>query len=292
MHEMRYQHIPVMIDEVLGFLKAKEARVIVDCTLGLGGHTERIKEANSDCLVYGIDLDSEALSMAKERLSRFKDIKFIRGNFADALGSIDKKADGVLFDLGISSYQLDNKDKGFSFRDCGPLDMRFNKEQKLTASYILNTYNERELGEIFCKLGEERYWRRIARGVINFRKKKKLSTTEDLKSIVEKAVPGKKVKSLSRIFQSLRIYVNKELPSLETVLPKAFDLLKSGGRIVIISYHSLEDRIVKHFFKKMEKQGVLKILTKKPLEPKEEEIKMNPRSRSAKLRAAQKTDEI
>jgi len=286
---VNYHHIPVLSKEVIEFLNVKKCKSLVDCTLGGGGHSENIKTQNPKSKLIGIDLDREALEAAKKHLKQFKNIEYVNGNFKD-LGKIVKKpVDGILFDLGISSYQIDEPSRGFSFQKDGPLDMRMDKEQALNAQDLINDDSAEELSRIFWQYGEEKFSRRIAKAIVKERENREITTTFQLKEIIEKAIPTwRKRESVSRIFQALRIAVNGELENLKTALQAAVQLLNPGGRLVVIAYHSLEDRIVKHIFKKAQLEKSLKILTKKPLTPSAEEIVSNPRAKSAKLRAAEK----
>lgn len=282
-----YQHKPVLLAESLFWLAVRPKSVIVDATLGGGGHSAAILGLAAGVKVIAFDQDAEALAAAQERLSEHKNIEFIHENFFRLKDRVQEKVDGILFDLGVSSYQLDAADRGFSFRQEGPLDMRMDQRQKLTAAEIVNHYPWEKLAEIFRKFGEERMAGRIARAVESSRP---ITTTLRLKEVVEKATPGwRKRETLSRIFQALRIAVNAELEKLPVALRDAIELLKPGGRLVVISYHSLEDRIVKRTFRQAAQAGHLKLLTKKPLQSAAAELTSNPRSRSAKLRAAEKT---
>jgi len=284
-------HIPVLLDEVMSLLNPKDGGVYVDCTLGAGGHAERILELSSPSgRLIGIDLDSEAISIAKERLKRFGDrVRFVHANFADLddiLRSLDvDEVDGILMDLGVSWIQLSDPERGFSFRLDAPLDMRMDRRIPLTAREVVNTKSERELREIFRRYGEERWAGRIARRITRLRGKSPILTTRQLARIVESTVPRHgRFHPATRIFLALRIYVNRELDNLERGLDSAIRWLKPGGRICVISFHSLEDRIVKWKFR----EGTcLKIITRKPVTPGDEEVRENPRSRSAKLRAAE-----
>lgn len=296
MAEYPYQHTPVMVEEVLHYLSPEEGKTYVDCTLGGGGHAENIKLQTTNlpagrhgCKIIGIDQDSDAIEYSKKRLSKFGDINFVHDNFANLKKHLSGKVDGFLFDLGVSSYQIDTGSRGFSFQKEGPLDMRMAQNQSLSAEVIINTFSIAELEKIFFEFGEERFGKRIARAIETKRKAAKLKTTTELKEIIEKAIPTwRKRESVARIFQALRIAVNCELEKLTGALADAVSLLNPGGRIVIISYHSLEDRIVKHLFREYAKDGILNSLTRKPVLASQVEIMENPRSRSAKLRAAEK----
>jgi len=248
--------------------------------------------------LIAMDRDSEALEVAKERLRRpgETDVLFIHGNFADLKAIFEKanieRADGFLFDLGVSSMQLDKAGRGFSFRYDAPLDMRMDKEAELTAEELVNRAPEAELSRIIYEYGEERFSRRIAGAIVEERKKARIETTGRLVDIIMRAVPYKgkhgRVHPATRTFQALRIAVNDELKALEKALDDAIGLLRTGGAICVISYHSLEDRIVKNKFKEAKAEGILEILYRKPLTPGQGEIGENPRSRSAKLRAARR----
>ncbi|MEE8638361.1 MAG: 16S rRNA (cytosine(1402)-N(4))-methyltransferase RsmH [Candidatus Margulisiibacteriota bacterium] len=285
----KYKHIPVLLKEAIDFLNAKNGKIFVDCTLGGGGHTEEIKIRNPKSEIFGIDLDQEAIEAAKPKLAKYENMEYFKGNFKNIKQIVKKPVDGILFDLGISSFQIEEARRGFSLQKDGPLDMRMDPSQTLTAKDILNRFNQDKLQRIFREFGEERFAHRIAKAIVRKRKVDEINTTLELRKIVEEAIPTwRKRESVSRIFQALRIALNQELDNLKTALSDAIDLLKPGGRIVVISYHSLEDRIVKHTFKQASQAGKLNLLTKKPLRPKESEISSNPRARSAKLRAAEK----
>jgi 16S rRNA (cytosine1402-N4)-methyltransferase len=304
-----FYHHPVLAGDVVKYLISKPDGIYVDCTLGGGGHSELILEKlNGKGMLLGLDADMDAIQFASERLSIFSN-KIIKRAFFDQLDVVlvqDKllPADGFLFDLGISSHQIDKGEKGFSFSEDGPLDMRFNNLQKLTAAEVINRYDEKKLAEIIRSYGEERQWRKIVRQLIRKRSAKIIETTSELKDIISSVILERfRNKTLARIFQAIRIEVNQELERLKTGLNKAFDALNLHGRIVVISYHSLEDRIVKEFFRYKEldcicppdypecvcdKEKEMKILTRKPIRPSEKEIADNPRARSARLRAAEK----
>jgi len=286
-------HIPVMVDEVIRYLAPKEGGVYIDLTCGLGGHTKAIWEAIGGCgLVIGIDRDGEALRIAKE-LRKDTEITFLKGEFEKVdqiLREIGiENVDGILMDLGVSSFHLELSGRGFTYKRNEPLDMRFDPEVGNPLSHFLNTLREEKIREILEKLGEERYAKRIARRIVKERQKKRIEFTEELSQIIESSVPYRmREKSKMRTFMAFRIFVNNELSGLLTGLFKAAKVLKRGGRLVVLSYHSLEDRIVKSF---MRLEGLVP-LTKKPLSPSREEVKKNPRARSAKLRASEKTGRI
>jgi 16S rRNA (cytosine1402-N4)-methyltransferase len=285
----KYKHIPVLLKEAIDLLNLKPAGTYVDCTLGGGGHTEGIKLRSPASKVIGIDTDYEAILATKAKLARFENIEIINDNFRNIAKLVKAPVDGILFDLGVSSYQIDEPSRGFSLQKDGPLDMRMDRSQRLNAKEIINNFNQDKLEKIFREFGEERFAHRIAKAILRKRRSEEISTTFELKKIVEKAIPfWKKRESITRVFQSLRIAVNQELDNLRSALSDAIDLLNPSGRIVAISYHSLEDRIVKHTFRNANQAGKLKILTKKPVLPSASEISSNPRAKSAKLRAAEK----
>lgn len=303
-------HAPVLVAPVLQFLLTAETRTIIDATLGDGGHSLALLEkGGAELRVIGIDADAEALAVAPTRLAQFAGrFQSIQGNFrslASLLGSLGvTSVDGVLADLGVSSRQIDQPERGFSYFQDGPLDMRMNPNLPHTATHLLATLEQEALKRIFRDYGEEKLAAPIARAIAKQRAQRPLQRTSDLRQIVEKIVHGpNRVKSLARIFQALRIAVNEELEALNEFLAQALALLRPGGRLVVISYHSLEDRIVKQFFKGQAKgctcppefpvcvcgkQSQLSILTAKPIAPGPEEIAANSRARSARLRAAQK----
>lgn len=287
-----------MLEEIISSLNLKRGAVVVDGTVGGGGHSQEIlKIILPSGKLLGIDADSEALKIAAERLKAF-DGSFILIN--DNFRNIDrilakeniKNVDAILLDLGISSYQIDSDSRGFSIIHDSRLDMRMSLSSKTTAYDIVNRYSERELSEIIEKYGEEHFHNRIARYIKEARSKKPIETTGELASIVRKAIGYRyrntRIDPATRTFQAIRIVVNDELASLEEGLKSAIFWLKTGGRIAVISFHSLEDRIVKNLFKGYSNLGILKIITKKPLTPSREEILKNPRARSAKLRIAER----
>lgn len=294
-----YEHESVMVKEVLDGLSLPKKRNIIDATLGLGGHTKAILEnMPKNGKVIGFDADWEHIKVAKRKLRKFNDqIVFVHSNFLYLEEELKKTrvraVDGVLYDLGLASPHVDIDERGFSFQKDGPLDMRFNQKEGITAAEVLNEYSEKELLRIFKEYGEEKRSRRIAQEIRKSRKSKPFKTTKQLADFIEKLVGRSgKIHPATRVFQALRIEVNKELDVLRESLKQAVNVVKPGGRIVVISYHSLEDRIVKYFFRDLSRDGevkpVLKLITKKPLEPTREEIMQNPRSRSAKLRVAEK----
>ncbi len=302
-------HVPVMRQEVLEFLITRRDGIYVDCTVGGGGHAQAILETLSPKgVLIGLDADAEALAHAKQILGNFPN-KILRHTFYDNLEAVLYElekipVDGILFDLGISSFQVDVERRGFSFQKEAPLDMRFDQTIGKTAAEVLNSYSEEELGRVLREYGEERHWRAIVQEIIRKRQIMKIKTTTDLVEIVRTVVGEHFLnKSLARVFQALRIEVNQELRRLERALDQAFHVLRQGGRIVVLSYHSLEDRIVKDFFKykaascicppefpvcSCDKVSEMKILTRKVVTPTPEEVQRNPRARSARLRAAEK----
>lgn len=292
------KHLPVMVREVLNWLNLKEGHLYVDCTLGGGGHSKAILEKTKGKVrILGIDWDKEALKIAKDQLKAYKNqVIFVQDNFK-SLPLILKhqrieRVNGLLYDLGMSSLQVDSPERGFSFRHSAPLDMRMDERQKLTAADIINEAPESELEEIFYRFGEERWAKRIAKFIISQRENSPITTTEDLVEVIKKAIPSAvrhkgRIHFATRVFQALRIKVNDELKNLNEALRDSFHLLSSSGRICVISYHSLEDRLVKRKFKEAEGKQ-LKVLTKKVIKPSSDEIKINPRARSAKLRVAEK----
>jgi 16S rRNA (cytosine1402-N4)-methyltransferase len=284
------KHIPVMLTETLFYLRAKENGVYFDGTLGSGGHSQALLEKHPKIKIIAFDQDQTAISYCQENLFfSTKNIIFVNDNFANLpqhLGRLNiSRVDGFLFDLGLSSGQLTDIERGFSYRQDSPLDMRMNQQAKLTAQEIINNYSYQELADIFFKYGEEYKAKKIARRICQTRKKKKITTTQQLVGIITGCFSRKGIKHPARrVFQALRIAVNQELVNLSQGLEKAFQFLNVEGRIVVISYHSLEDRIVKQIFKKYSELGNYQILTKKPLVPGVQEVTNNHRARSAKMR--------
>jgi len=308
---MTHPHISVLLNEILSFYEDRPIRFFVDGTLGAGGHSEAILKAHPEIeKLIGIDQDDLSLATAKKRLEPFGDkVVFIKGNFEDLDKYLKtaniKHVDGMLFDLGVSSMQLDIAEKGFSFSKDGPLDMRMNQDSQLTAAEIINTWSEKEIGRVLREYGEEKYWRKAASAIVLARNEKLIKTTTELADLLRPLFSWKKkgVNPLTLIFQGLRIAVNRELEVLEKMIPKALESLGKGGRLSVITFHSLEDRIVKNLFRfeasdKFDTVGLggvfkdkvptIKILTKKPIPPSDDEVKINPRSRSAKLRCVEK----
>ena len=294
------RHIPVMSKDVLFWLVREDIRIYVDCTVGYSGHAEKILEASSsDSKLIGFDRDVVAISASRERLARFGDrVLLFHGHFVDlkqhlAVSGIGQ-VDGVLFDLGVSSPQLEEPARGFSFQGDGPLDMRMDQSMSETAADLVNRWPETQLADAIFQFGEERFSRRIASAIVRARERRPLATTKELVSVIEGAVPANyrhgRLHCATRTFQAIRIAVNHELDCLEQALRDAVDVLSPGGRLCVISFHSLEDRIVKHTFRALSGKDdpKLAVLTKKPQVPSREESDRNPRSRSAKLRAAQR----
>jgi len=308
---MEFKHVPVLLNECIENLKIKPEGIYVDGTLGGAGHSYYIaKEISTNGTLIGIDRDVDALKAAGEKLKEFKNVKYVNDNHDNiknilfSLG-IDK-VDGILLDLGVSSYQLDEKNRGFSYMQDAKLDMRMDKSQELTAEYVVNNYKEEELARIIYEYGEEKFSRKIAKNICEYRKSDVIDTTGKLVSIIEKSVPqfGKtKGHPAKRTFQAIRIEVNNEIEPLYNTVIDSIDCLKSGGRLCIITFHSLEDRAVKNAFVNSEgicscpkdlpycvcnKQKKGKIITRKAILPNEEEMETNSRSRSAKLRVFEK----
>jgi len=291
-------HYPVMYREVDKLLKLKGRKLAVDCTVGMGGHAGKILEAmDKDSFLIGIDRDQKSLELAKKNLKNFnRRFNLIKGDFANIdqiLDSLEIKAvDVFLFDLGISTYQLNSPERGFSFLKEGPLDMRMDRDAFLSAYDLVNNLSERELISIFKKFGEERHARRIANRIIMARREEPIVTTTQLARIIIAEISPRfqhsRIHPATKIFQSLRIAVNRELESLKLGLEKAVRFLKPGGRIAVICFHSLEDRIAKNTFRDCNSKRILSIITKKPLTPTDSEREENPASRSAKLRVAEK----
>lgn len=291
-------HTPVMLKEVLDFLELKPGKVIVDATTGTGGHSLEIAaRIMPKGKLVCIDRDQKSLSVAAERLKDFREIShFAHGNFIDIpeilKGIGIKKVDGVLFDLGISSFQLEDPERGFSFQYEGPLDMRLDRDSYISAYDLVNNLNEEEISAMLWNFGQERWHNRIAHLLIQERQKSPIATTRQLSNIVIKAIPYKyrhyRIHPATRTFQAVRIAVNRELETLDTAITRALDVLNDKGRICVISFHSLEDRIVKLNFRKLASEEKVRVITPKPLTPALSEAQGNPSSRSAKLRVAEK----
>jgi 16S rRNA (cytosine1402-N4)-methyltransferase len=307
-------HIPVLLNEVCEQLQLKNGDVAIDGTAGAGGHTiELAKQVSPKGKVIAIDKDTAALELAKKKLKDFsKNVSLFHGNYDNlkqiTLDNDVSQVQGILLDLGLSSMQLDEGNRGFSFNKSAELDMRFDLSAELTAKEVVNHYTEKELIEIFRQYGEEKLASPIAKKIVELRKEKPISTTEELAEIISKVYRrfykrDSRTHPATKIFQALRIEVNQELESVKKVLPDAIEMLSPGGRLAVISYHSLEDKIIKDFFKKETidcicppsfpvcqcgHQKSIKLVNKKPIIPSDKEIRENPRSRSAKLRVVEK----
>lgn len=302
-------HIPVMLNESLDYLVGNKSGIYFDATLGFGGHSQGIlKLLNDDAKLICTDVDAAAFDHSKKIFANDSRAKIFNYNFdkVDVIAKIESinAFDGVIADLGVSSFQLDSVEEGFTYRQNSKLDLRLDKTIAIKAADVINSFGEDDIANIIYRYGEEKNSRKIAAGICKSRLNKRIETSGDLYKIIEEITsPKYLIKTLSRVFQAFRIYINDELNILKSFIHKAVQLLKKGGRIVILSYHSLEDRIVKEAFKyetqdcicpkdypvcKCEKESQLKILTKKPIVPSGKEIIFNPRARSAKLRAAEK----
>lgn len=309
---MEFSHVSVLLKETVDALRVSDGGIYIDGTLGGGGHTEAILRRSGGCRVIGIDRDMDAVRAAGERLSPFKDrISIVNSNFSQVISAAESLGisgiDGAVLDLGVSSYQLDNAERGFSYMKDALLDMRMNRMDTKTAYDVINTYDKNRLTEIFYSYGEEKWSKRIADFIVDRRKKSPVKTTLELAGIISAAIPaGAREKGshpAKRVFQAVRIEVNGELEILKNALCDFVSLLKPEGRLAVITFHSLEDRIVKQCFSELAtgctcprdfpvcvcgKRSVVKIITKKPVLPSDEECRTNPRAKSAKLRVAQK----
>lgn len=305
------KHVSVLLNESISSLNLKENSIIVDATLGYGGHSSSILDRIKKGYLFAFDQDSEAIRHSTDRLSKVgANFTIIKSNFVHMKEELNKrgieKVDGILFDLGVSSPQLDEKERGFSFHEDAPLDMRMDREQKLTAYDVVNNYSKEELSKIFLKYGEDKFSNNIAKKIVEYRTTKKIETTLELVEIIKTAVPMKfriDKHPARQIFQAIRIEVNHELDVLEPALNQALDLINVGGRIAVITFHSLEDRIVKNIFREKcsidEKLKGLpnipeeylpdfKLVENKAIVPSEEELEKNPRARSSKLRVIER----
>lgn len=305
---MEFNHVPVLLNECIECLNIKEGGIYVDGTLGGGGHSSCVlKRLNNTGKLIGIDRDSEALAHTSERLKEYSNVIYVKDNHENIKNILIDlgigEVDGILLDLGVSSYQLDEPSRGFSYMHDAPLDMRMNKEQEFTAYDVVNKYSEERLADIFFNYGEEKYSKSIARKIVDVRKTKEIETTYELVDVIKSAIPAKarneKQHPAKRVFQAIRIEVNGELIDLENAICDAVMSLKPGGRLLIITFHSLEDRIVKKTFENLQGKCTCpsdfpkcvcgfksygKIITKKPIIATDDELQQNPRSRSAKLR--------
>ena len=309
---MSFNHIPVLLDETIAGLNIKSDGIYLDCTLGGGGHSYEILKRLDNGMLIGLDQDLEAIEFASNRLHEFGNkFKAVHTNFENAVEILKElevgKVDGVLMDIGVSSYQIDQGLRGFSYRMNAPLDMRMDNRSRFSASYVINEYTKEELEDIFWKYGEEKWGRRIAEFIVEERSIKPIETTMDLVAIIDRAVPAS-VRSkgghpAKRIFQAVRIEVNKELDVLSSTIPEIVKMIKPGGRIAIITFHSLEDRIVKNIFRELNTGCIcpsdfpvcvcnhtrsLKLINRKPIVATNKELRQNPRAKSAKLRIAEK----
>ena len=283
-------HTPVLVKEVLDALEVVPGGAYIDCTVGEGGHTVAILNAAPDCVVIGLDRDPSALATAQERLAGFGDrVHLVNASYTTLAeqGQFleDRPVTGVLLDLGLSSLQVEDGERGFSFLRDGPLDMRFGPDEKFTADDVVNHFAERDLVRLLFEFGEEPRARRIARAIVQ---RRPIRGTAHLAEVVEGTLGRRgRIHPATRTFQGIRIEVNQELQALKTALSAAAETLQPGGRLVVISYHSLEDRLVKTTLRE---STVLRVLTKKPISPSQEEVAYNPRSRSARMRAAERLD--
>lgn len=285
-------HIPVMMEEVLEALRVKSDGVYVDATVGLGGHAEGILKKAQGCTVIGIDRDEEALKIAGERLKGYH-VHLVRENFSRMKEIVKKEGydsvDGIVLDAGVSALHLKAEGRGFSFLRDEPLDMRMDRRQTLTARDVVNSYPEERLASIIWEYGEERFSRRIARAIVKARSKRPITSCRELAEIIERVVGRRgRIHPATRTFQALRIEVNNELATLSEAIDAGAEILRPGGRFCVLSYHSLEDRIVKRAFRRLAKEGLFNIITRKPMVPSQEERALNPSARSAKLRVGER----
>ncbi|OAA83251.1 16S rRNA (cytosine(1402)-N(4))-methyltransferase RsmH [Clostridium ljungdahlii] len=308
---MKFKHVPVLLNETINSLNIKEDGIYVDCTLGGGGHSfEILKRLSDKGRLIGIDEDTYAINATRERLNEFKNITYVHNNFYYIDEILEElkidKVDGILMDLGVSSYQLDESERGFSYMKDAPLDMRMNRDSSLSAYEVINNYSEENLHNVIRDYGEENFSKRIAKFIVAEREKAPINTTLQLVDIIRNAIPARFQKEghpAKRTFQAIRIEVNGELKILNKAVEDSVKRLNTGGRISIITFHSLEDRIIKTKFKKLEnpctcppdfplcvcgKKPIVKIINKKPIIPTEEEKEKNSRSKSSKLRTAEK----
>ncbi|HEY8892520.1 MAG TPA: 16S rRNA (cytosine(1402)-N(4))-methyltransferase RsmH [Clostridium sp.] len=309
---MEFKHISVLLNECLDALDIKEDGIYVDCTLGGAGHSlEILKRLSSKGRLIGIDQDADALKAAKEKIKEYSNVTYVHDNFYNIDAILDKlnieKVDGIFMDLGVSSYQLDNAERGFSYMRDAALDMRMDRSKGITAFDVVNNYDEQQIADVLRNYGEEKFSKRIANFIVDRRKLEPITTTLQLVNVIDAAIPAKFKRDgghpAKRTFQGIRIEVNGELKILDKAIEDGIHRLKSGGRMAIITFQSLEDRIVKVKFKSLEdpckcpkelpmcvcgKTPIVKLISRKPIRATEEEIEMNSRSRSAKLRVAEK----
>jgi 16S rRNA (cytosine1402-N4)-methyltransferase len=309
---MEFKHISVLLNECLDALNIKEDGIYVDCTLGGAGHSvEILKRLSSNGRLIGIDQDMDALKAAKEKLKDFNNVTYVHDNFyniEDILNKLEiEKVDGILMDLGVSSFQLDETQRGFSYMRDATLDMRMDRSQSLSAHDVVNSYSEEQIAEVLRTYGEEKFSKRIANFIVDRRQEKSIDTTLELVNVIDAAIPAKYKREgghpAKRTFQGIRIEVNGELRILNKAIEDGINSLNSGGRMAVITFHSLEDRIIKNAFKELQdpckcpkqlpmcvcgKTAIVKLITRKPILATEEELKINSRSRSAKLRVAEK----
>lgn len=298
---MFIKHIPVLLEEVIENLKPGPGKIFLDCTIGEGGHAEEIlRQISPDGILIGIDQDEEAASSARDQLKRYGDrVRIVNDNFKNVKKVLEGMGidvvDGILFDLGVSTAQLTDPGRGFSFKADGPLDMRMDRGGEITAEYLANNLTEDQMARIIREYGEERYASRIAKAIVVERRKERITSTLRLARIVRYAIPASKrhrrIDPATKTFQAIRIAVNNELEILKEAIVDASCMLRHSGRICVITFHSLEDRIVKHTFRELSKRDgaqILKIITGRPIRPTINEQESNPRSRSAKLRVAER----
>lgn len=309
---MEFKHVSVLLEECIEALNIKKQGYYVDCTMGGAGHSSHIvSELNNDGRLIGIDQDTDALNAAKEKLKDYNNVIYVHNNFHNIYDILEElnieKVDGILMDLGVSSYQLDAGERGFSYMQDAPLDMRMNRDKEFSAYDVINDYSEEDLYRIIKDYGEERFSKRIASFIVKRRSEKPIETTLELVDIIKAAIPAKTRRDgphpAKRTFQAIRIEVNGELEILDKAIDDSVKKLNSNGRLAIITFHSLEDRIVKNKFRDLEnpckcpkefpicacgKKPTVKVLSRKAIAPTDEEIEVNPRSRSAKLRVLEK----
>ncbi|MGH4140951.1 16S rRNA (cytosine(1402)-N(4))-methyltransferase RsmH [Clostridium sp.] len=309
---MEFKHLPVLLEECLDALDIKEDGIYVDCTLGGAGHSlEILKRLSPKGRLIGIDQDEDALKAAKEKIKEYNNVTYVHDNFHNIEAILEKlgieKVDGILMDLGVSSYQLDTTERGFSYMRDAKLDMRMDRTQSLSAFEVVNSYSEEQIGEILRNYGEEKFSKRIANFIVDRRAEKSIDTTLELVNVIDAAIPAKYKRDgghpAKRTFQGIRIEVNGELQILNSAIENGVHRLKSGGRMAVITFHSLEDRIVKNAFKELHdpckcpkelpmcvcgKVPIVELISRKPIRATQEELEINARSRSAKLRVAEK----